>query len=224
MKRKIIAITLGVLLVASIGCNVYQFTRNKTISVEAVSLQTDIDSLNENISSLNNEKVAKGEEISALTEKVKDLEEKVSTLQSDNESLSVQLEEQIKLIEEAKTPETPAPTETPVEETPAPTEEPSTTEQEKTDFAKSLGEADIEFCRDELGLSETEINQLTQEKFKEAVYKWMHSDNNSSGTSSGSSDTSSNNGGSSSTGSEDAHDPSRVPQLVPDDEVVPGHM
>lgn len=116
-----------------------------------------------------------------------------------------------------KTAETP-------EETPAPTEEPSTTEQEKTDFAKSLGEADIEFCRNELGLSETEINQLTKEKLNDAVYKWMHSDNNSSGTSSGSSDTSSNNGGSSSTGSEDAHDPSRVPQLVPDDEVVPGHM
>ena len=111
---------------------------------------------------------------------------------------------------------TPAPTEAP----PAPTEEPSTTEQEKTDFAKSLGEADIEFCRNELGLSETEINQLTQEKFKEAVYKWMHSGNSGSNSSSGSG----SNSDSSGISGENEQDPSMIPQLVPDDEVVPGHM
>ena len=99
---------------------------------------------------------------------------------------------------------TPAPTEAP----PAPTEEPSTTEQEKTDFAKSLGEADIEFCRNELGLSETEINQLTQEKFKEAVYKWMHSGNSGSNSSSGSG----SNSDSSGISGENEQDPSMIPQ------------
>lgn len=114
---------------------------------------------------------------------------------------------------------TPAPPENPAE-TPAPTEEPSTTEQEKTDFAKSLGEADIEFCRNELGLSEEEINQLTQEKFKEAVSEWV--DNRHSGSSSHSSSSSSSN---STGGSIDGNDDDLpTAQLGDPADTIPGSM
>ena len=196
MKNKIIIIALSILLVASIGCNVYQFTRNKTISVEAVSLQTDIDSLNENISSLNNEKVAKGEEISALSEKVKDLEEKVSTLQSDNESLSVQLEKQLKLIEEAETPETPA-----VENT-----------DNTSDF--ELSEEIIQSLR-YLGASDEQIGAVKSESELKALVRQLTSFNGNSGSNSSSG--SGSNSDSSGISGENEQDPSMIPQLDPSD-------
>ena len=129
-------------------------------------------------------------------------------------------------VDEDNVDETPAPTETPVEtpaETPAPTEEPSTTEQEKTDFAKSLSEEEKESYKEILGLSEEEINQLTREEFSELVYKWMHSGNNSSNSSGSSS--SSNNSSSSTEASEEWPEGfDSNPQLIPDDEVIAGSM
>lgn len=132
-------------------------------------------------------------------------------------------------VDEDNVDETPAPTETPVEtpaETPAPTEQPSTTEQEKTDFAKSLSEEEKESYKEILGLSEEEINQLTREEFSELVYKWMHSNNSGSNSSGGGNNSSSSNssGSSNSAPVEGDADGDGLPDFQLGDHDIPGSM
>lgn len=91
MKNKIINITLGILIVASVGVNVYQYNQNNSMRLEADSIQTEIDNANTNYISLSESISAKGEEITTLGNKIADLEDNLSNLQSTNSSLSTQI-------------------------------------------------------------------------------------------------------------------------------------
>lgn len=91
MKNKIINITLGILIVASVGVNIYQYNQNNSMRLEADSIQTEIDNANTNYISLSESISAKGEEITTLGNKIADLEDNLSNLQSTNSSLSTQI-------------------------------------------------------------------------------------------------------------------------------------
>ena len=91
MKNKIINITLGILIVASVGVNVYQYNQNNSMRLKADSIQTEIDNANTNYISLSESISAKGEEITTLGNKIADLEDNLSNLQSTNSSLSTQI-------------------------------------------------------------------------------------------------------------------------------------
>lgn len=91
MKNKIVTIALGVLLIASVGLNVWQYINNNSLKVQTDNLQTEIANLNESLVSLDNDIKTKKEEISTLSEKIVELENSIQTLEADNESLTVQL-------------------------------------------------------------------------------------------------------------------------------------
>ena len=93
MKNKIVVITLGLLIVVSIGLNIGQYKNNNDLKVQIELLQNELDSMKENINSLDTEISAKNEEISTLEKKISDLENEIATLTADNESLVAQIEE-----------------------------------------------------------------------------------------------------------------------------------
>lgn len=91
MKNKIVTITLGLLLVASLGLNVWQYMNNNDLKIQSDNMQTEIDNLNDNLVSLNNDISSKDDEIATLSEKIVEIENSVQTLEAENESLLIQL-------------------------------------------------------------------------------------------------------------------------------------
>jgi len=91
MKNKIVTVALSVLLIASVGLNVWQYTNYNSLKVQTDNLQTEITNLNESLVSLDNDISTKNEEISTLSEKITELENSIQTLEAENESLTAQL-------------------------------------------------------------------------------------------------------------------------------------
>ena len=91
MKRRIVNMALGIIAVASVGINIYQYNQNNAMRLRGDHIQTEIDNANTNYITLNESASAKGKEIEALGNKISELEEKLSGLQSANSDLSVQL-------------------------------------------------------------------------------------------------------------------------------------
>ena len=69
MKKKIIQSILCVVLLISLGINVWQYNKGKAISTEYDNIQSEVESLNNEQNTLTNSITAKQEELTAFLAK-----------------------------------------------------------------------------------------------------------------------------------------------------------
>lgn len=88
-----INIALGILIIAGIAVNVYQFIGNNSLRSELYTLEAEIETLQNESTKLDTELSSGKENISNLSSQLEELETAIDYLEANNKSLSENLEE-----------------------------------------------------------------------------------------------------------------------------------
>lgn len=91
MKNKIITIILTILLIASIGGNIYQYIATSNLASNLSTLTNTKNELTAEIETKTEELNNLTSELDGLNEKISELKTSIETLQTDNESLMAEL-------------------------------------------------------------------------------------------------------------------------------------
>ena len=93
MKCKAITIILSLLLVVSIGINIWQYSKNNSLNTSVNNFQDDIITLQETISSCNSDISEKNTEIANLSSTIDELKASLDTAINDISSKDKEIEE-----------------------------------------------------------------------------------------------------------------------------------
>ena len=98
------------------------------------------------------------------------------------------------------------------------------TEQEKPNSNLNLSAEDRQWYKDNLGLTDEELNTITEAELNKLFDDWLSGKISSGSGSSGTSSGSSGGAGDTASDSSSEQDSSRIPELNPDDGSLPGNM